>query len=199
MHRRPHLALLFTSLLGLAKITAGSADVTVDKNRSGAGLVLTSPDARLGAGFPDEYVLNGFGCTGGNQSPPLGWRGAPNGTRSFVLTLFDRDEHSTPSGWWHWVLYNLPANVNGLAGGAGALPSIKLPAGALQGRTDLGTDDYHGPCPAKGDAPHRYVFTLYALDVDRLDVPSDSSGAMVVSTLHEHLLGQAEFVVRYAR
>jgi len=161
--------------------------------------VLSSPDTTLADHFADKYVLNGFGCTGGNESPPLRWRGAPEGTRSFVVTLFDRDEHSTPSGWWHWVVYDIPADVAELAAGAGALHGSSLPPRALQGRTDLGTDAYHGPCPDRGDAPHRYVFTIYALKVAALPVPADSSGAMVVSSLREHSLGKATLTIRYGR
>src|SRR6186713_1507921 len=80
-----------------------------------ASFVLESGDPALGtAKFPDRYTLNDFGCTGGNESPPLRWSGAPKGTQSFVVTLFDMDEHNTPSGWWHWVVYDLPANVSEL-------------------------------------------------------------------------------------
>lgn len=161
--------------------------------------VLGSPDKTLAAHFSDRYVLNGFGCTGGNESPPLRWRGAPPGTLSFAVTLFDRDEHSTPSGWWHWVVYDIPGEVAELAAGAGAEHSSSLPRTALQGRTDLGTDAYHGPCPDRGDAPHRYVFTIYALNVATLPVPADPSGAMVVTSLREHLLGKATLTIRYGR
>ncbi len=101
------------------------------------------------------------------------WSGAPKGTQSFVVTLFDMDEHNTPSGWWHWVVYDLPANATELPAGAGVVNSKTLPAAAHQGRTDLGTDAYHGPCPDKGDKPHRYVFTIYALKVPKLSVPPD--------------------------
>ncbi len=167
---------------------------------SDAQFTLRSGDAALGkAQFPDKYILNDFGCTGGNQSPPLRWSGAPKGTQSFVVTLFDMDEHNTPSGWWHWVVYDLPANATELPAGAGVVNSKTLPAAAHQGRTDLGTDAYHGPCPDKGDEPHRYVFTIYALKVPRLSVPPDPSGAMVVYSLQEHLLGKATLVVRHGR
>jgi Raf kinase inhibitor-like YbhB/YbcL family protein len=161
--------------------------------------VLSSPDAQLAAKVPDVYTANLFGCTGGNLSPPLQWTGAPAGTKSFVLTLFDPDERSTPSGWWQWVVYDLPSTVDKLAKGAGAEHSSILPPGTRQGRTDLGNDAYHGPCPDKGDPPHGYTFTVYALNVEKLDVPADSSGAMVVSTAQEHLLGKAVFVAHYGR
>jgi len=161
--------------------------------------LLSSPDSQLSISVPLVYTAKAFGCRGGNASPPLEWSGAPSGTKSFVVTLFDRDERSTPSGWWHWVVYDLPANTQKLSQGAGAEHSKLLPAGALQGRTDLGEDAYHGPCPAKGDPPHRYVFTVYALNVEKLPVTADSSGAMVTSTAQDHLLGKAVFVAHYGR
>jgi Raf kinase inhibitor-like YbhB/YbcL family protein len=161
--------------------------------------MLTSSDPQLAISVPLIYTAKAFGCSGGNLSPELHWSGAPAGTQSFVVTLFDRDERSTPSGWWHWVVYNLPKNVSSLSQGAGAEHSGALPAEALQGRTDLGEDAYHGPCPAKGDPPHRYVFTVYALGVVKLPVPPDSSGAMVTSIVQEHLLGKAVFVAHYGR
>jgi Raf kinase inhibitor-like YbhB/YbcL family protein len=161
--------------------------------------MLTSSDPQLAISVPLIYTAKAFGCSGGNLSPELHWSGAPAATQSFVVTLFDRDERSTPSGWWHWVVYNLPKNVSSLPQGAGAEHSSALPAETLQGRTDLGADAYHGPCPAKGDPPHRYVFTVYALNVAKLPVPPDSSGAMVTSIVQEHLLGKAVFVAHYGR
>jgi Raf kinase inhibitor-like YbhB/YbcL family protein len=161
--------------------------------------VLVSPDARLAVSVPEIYTAQAFGCSGGNQSPELHWSGAPAGTQSFVVTLFDRDERSTPSGWWHWVVYDLPKNVDRLPKGAGIEHSQLLPAEAQQGRTDLGTDAYHGPCPAKGDPPHRYVFTVYAVNVAKLPVAAESSGAMVTSVVQDHLLGKAVFVAHYGR
>jgi Raf kinase inhibitor-like YbhB/YbcL family protein len=161
--------------------------------------VLTAADPQLAVSVPVIYTAQAFGCTGGNLSPELHWRGAPAGTKSFVVTLFDRDERSTPSGWWHWVVYDLPKGFDTLPKGAGAGHSTALPPEALQGRTDLGEDAYHGPCPAQGDPPHRYVFTVYALNVAKLPVPADSSGAMVTSIVQEHLLGKAVFVAHYGR
>jgi mono/diheme cytochrome c family protein len=79
-----------------------------------AKFVLSSPDTKLAAKVPEIYTANLFGCSGGNQSPPLQWRGAPAGTKSFVLTLFDPDEHGDPSGWWHWIVYDLPATTTNL-------------------------------------------------------------------------------------
>jgi len=160
--------------------------------------LLSSPDSQLAAKVPEIYTANAFGCTRGNASPPLQWIGAPAGTKNFVVTLFDSDDHNTPSGWWHWVEYDLPATTNKLPKGAGVEHSSVLPAGTKQGRTDLGNDAYHGPGPEKGDPPHRYTFTIYALNVEKLDVPPSSSGAMVVETLKEHVVGKAVFIAHYA-
>jgi Raf kinase inhibitor-like YbhB/YbcL family protein len=160
---------------------------------------LTVTSAELAHGFPDAYNLNAFGCTGGNASPPLAWSGAPAGTKSFVLTLYDPDDRDNPSGWWHWVVYDIPGNVSSLPAGAGAEHSAKLPAGAHQGRSDLGKLAYHGPCPDQGDKPHRYTFTVYALDVAKLEVDPGSSGAMVVETARDHLLGKGSLVVPHGR
>lgn len=153
----------------------------------------------LAHGYLEAYTANAFGCTGGNRSPALHWEGAPTGTKSFVVTLYDPDDRDNPSGWWHWVVYDIPASVSDLAVDAGAENGSKLPPGAKQGRTDLGNEAYHGPCPDKGDKPHRYTFTVYALDVDKLAVDAGSSGAMVTDTAHEHVLAAGKLVVRHGR
>jgi Raf kinase inhibitor-like YbhB/YbcL family protein len=160
---------------------------------------LSSPDPGLVEHMPEAYRAKAFGCTGGNSSPPLAWSGAPPGTQSFVVTLFDQDERSTPSGWWHWIVYDLPSNVDSLRRGAGTADGKSLPAPALQGRSDLGENAYHGPCPAKGDPPHRYVFTIYALKVAQLPVPANSSGAMVTSVAQEYVLAKAVLVAHHGR
>ena len=164
----------------MAAVCVSTAQV---KSPAPSKFVLSSPDAQLAAKVPEVYTANVFGCRGGNMSPPLQWTGAPAGTKSFVVTLFDPDEHGDPSGWWHWIVYDLPATVDKLPKGAGAGHSSVLPPGTMQGRTDLGNDAYHGPCPDKGDPPHRYTFTVYALSIEKLDVPADSSGAMVCRPL----------------
>jgi hypothetical protein len=165
----------------------------------GAGFTLKPVDAGLVTGMPLVYTANAFGCSGGNTSPALEWSGAPEGTQSYVLTLFDPDERSTPSGWWHWAVYDLPKDAHGVVKGAGVEHSKTLPKGALHGRTDLGNLAYHGPCPDKGDPAHRYVFTLYALKVAKLPVKPGAPAAMVVSTANENVLGKAVFEAHYGR
>jgi Raf kinase inhibitor-like YbhB/YbcL family protein len=179
----------------LASLTCALAGAAPLKSK----FVLSGSDPKLAISVPLIYTAKAFGCSGGNLSPELHWSGAPAGTLSFAVTLFDPDERSTPSGWWHWVLYDLPKDVKSLPQGAGAEHSTLLPAEARQGRSDLGENAYHGPCPAKGDPPHRYVFTVYALNVAKLPVPPDSSGGMVTSIVQEHLLGKAVFVAHYGR
>src|ERR1700761_1277857 len=112
-------------LMGALGVFALAGAVSAADEAKVADLTVTS--AELAHGFPDAYNLNSFGCTGGNTSPPLAWSGAPAGTKSFVLTLYDPDDHDNPSGWWHWVVYDIPANVSSFATGAGAEHSTKLP------------------------------------------------------------------------
>lgn len=160
-----------------------------------AELVLTSPDFAEGGSLPEAQVLNGFGCSGANLSPALAWSGAPEGTKSYILTLFDPDA-PTGSGWWHWTVANLPADSTGLA--AGASPG-GLPAGAVEGRTDFGAPGFGGACPPEGAGAHRYVFTLYAMPEAALAVDGDTSGAMVGFLANAMALERAELTVTYGR
>ncbi len=146
---------------------------------------VTSNSFKDGDYLGKDHILSanfGFGCAGGNISPHLKWSGAPGGTKSFALTCFDPDA-PTGSGFWHWVVVNIPADVSELAAGAGN-PGGKLPAGALQTRTELGASGYLGPCPPEGDHPHRYLFTVFAVSKDKLDVTADTSPAVVGFNLH---------------
>jgi Raf kinase inhibitor-like YbhB/YbcL family protein len=163
-----------------------------------AGFKLESPTIKPGGTLTDDQVFNGFGCTGKNVSPALKWSGAPAGTKSFALTLYDPDA-PTGSGWWHWVVYNIPAGTSGLAAGAGTADGANLPAGTMQGRTDFGTPGFGGACPPPGDKPHRYVFTVYALKTDKLEVPADASPAMIGGMIHANQLGAASFTAKYGR
>ena len=114
------------------------------------------------------------------------------------LTVYDPDA-PTGSGWWHWVVYNIPATTTELPEGAGAADGKALPAGAMQGRTDFGTPGFGGACPPKGDRPHRYIFTVYALKTDKLDVPPDATAALVGFMINANLLGKASFTAKYGR
>jgi Raf kinase inhibitor-like YbhB/YbcL family protein len=175
----------------LATVVAGNLALAGD-------LTLSSGEFSEGDTLANEQVFSGFGCTGQNVSPSLSWSGAPAGTKSFALTAYDPDA-PTGSGWWHWVVVNLPASTTGLPKGAGAADGSKLPKGALQVRTDFGAPGYGGPCPPEGDSPHHYVFTIYALDLDKLDVTADSSAALVGYYLNYHTLAKDSLVGLYKR
>ena len=157
---------------------------------------LTSNNFKDGDYLSQEHILSedfGFGCGGGNQSPQLRWSGAPDGTRSFALTCFDPDA-PTGCGFWHWVVVNIPPSVTELPLDAGNPAAGKLPAGALQVRTDFGKPGYAGPCPPPGDHPHRYLFTLSAVGVDQLPVTADTSAAVVAFQLHFNTLASARLM-----
>ena len=157
---------------------------------------LNSSEVRADETLKEAQVFAGFGCKGGNLSPELSWRDAPKGTKSFALTLYDPDA-PTGSGWWHWVVYDIPAGAMQLGPGIGKLSS--LPGNAKQGRNDYGGNSFGGACPPAGDAPHRYVFTLYALKTEKLEVPADASPALIGFMIHANLLGQASLTAKYSR
>jgi Raf kinase inhibitor-like YbhB/YbcL family protein len=159
--------------------------------------LLKSADVKAGATLTDQQVFNGFGCSGANVSPQLAWENAPAGTRSFVVTVYDPDA-PTGSGWWHWVVYNVPATTTALAQGAGS-DKAPLPEGAVQGRTDFGAPGFGGACPPVGDKPHRYVFTVYALKVEKLEAAADASPALIGFMTHANSLGSATFTAKYGR
>ncbi len=157
-----------------------------------------SPDVDPAQPLPSTFVFKGFGCEGGNQSPALQWSGVPDGTRSLALTVYDPDA-PTGSGWWHWVVVNLPADLRALPRGAGSPDGAGLPASAHQVRTDFGAPGYGGPCPPAGDPPHRYVVTVYALDAAQLDLPEGATAALAGFQIHAHAIASARFEFRYGR
>ena len=156
---------------------------------------LSSADVRDDT-FSMMQVYDSFGCTGKNVSPAIAWKNAPSGTKSFALTMFDPDA-PTGSGWWHWVVLNIPANASSIPTGASRTP--KMPAGALEMRTDFGTTGYGGPCPPAGDKPHRYVLTLHALDVDRLDIDPQATAAHASYMIRANTIATATFTAAYGR
>lgn len=159
---------------------------------------LSSPTFNPMTTLPQAHVLNGFGCSGGNRSPALSWQHAPKGTKSFAITLYDPDA-PTGSGWWHWVVYNIPASTSSLPEDAGNSAGQGLPEGAIQSRTDFGSVGYGGACPPAGAAAHRYVMTVHALKIDRLPVSADASAAMIGFMINMNRLGSATLQTTYAR
>jgi Raf kinase inhibitor-like YbhB/YbcL family protein len=158
---------------------------------------LTSTDFTEGDTLANTQVFNEFGCKGGNVSPALAWSGAPAGTQSFALLMHDPDA-PTGSGWWHWVVYNIPAGTGSLSAGAGDPKKGLMPKGAVQGRTDYGSVGYGGPCPPPGK-PHHYNFRLYALKVPKLEMPEGASAALVAFNVRAQALGEAQLTGMYGR
>ena len=140
--------------------------------------------------------FNGFGCSGENISPELHWSHAPKGTKSFAITVYDPDA-PTGSGWWHWLIVNIPVDTNKITANASA--EKKLPKGALETTTDYGITGFGGACPPQGDKAHRYVFTVHALDVENLPVKADSKSAVVGFMINKHTIEKASLISYYKR
>jgi Raf kinase inhibitor-like YbhB/YbcL family protein len=160
------------------------------------GLTLHSKD--LQGQLSVNEVFNGFGCSGKNVSPQLSWENAPKGTKSFALTLYDPDA-PTGSGWWHWIVFNIPKEVSELKAGAGDAAKGLLPKFAVQNVTDYGFAGFGGACPPEGDKAHRYIFTLHALDVETLELDGKQSAAIAGYNINAHTLQKASLISYYGR
>ena len=132
---------------------------------------------------------------GGSRSPHLAWSGAPDGTRSFMVTCFDPDA-PVPAGWWHWAVLDLPASASCLEEGAGR-SDLELDGPAFHLRGDAGGASYFGAAPPPGDRPHRYVFSVHALDVDTLGLDDDATPTMAAFTALGHTLARADLTVTF--
>lgn len=158
---------------------------------------LSSTDIAHGKQMSEKQVFEGFGCSGGNQSPQLSWSNAPQGTKAFAVFAYDPDA-PTGSGWWHWQVVNIPASVTSLAGGAGAADSALLPQGSIQIRNDYGFNGFGGACPPVGHGAHRYQFTVYALS-ETLELPDNASAALTGYMVKAHMLASATLEALYQR
>ncbi len=187
--RFPMTGLLLGLLLGVFQPSVSEAS---------SRMVLLSKDFKNHGTIKNEQVFSGFGCSGKNISPELHWKGIPKGTKSLALTAYDPDA-PTGSGWWHWVLIDLPATTTHLARNAGTSDGQALPKGAFQAVTDFGKGGYGGPCPPVGDRPHHYIFTLYALKTPKLDVPEKASPALIGYFIHQTMIKKATLVGMYGR
>ena len=156
---------------------------------------LTSSSVSEGGMLTNTHVFKGFGCEGENQSPQLSWSGAPEGTKSFAVNVYDPDA-PTGSGWWHWNVVNLPASTTSIAPNASINDS--LPGGALEIRNDYGSVGFGGACPPPGEV-HRYVFTVYALGTEHLQLPENPSNALVGFMIRANMLDSASITAVYHR
>ncbi|HTQ63533.1 MAG TPA: YbhB/YbcL family Raf kinase inhibitor-like protein [Puia sp.] len=152
----------------------------------------------IGGQATNKQVFKGFGCTGDNISPELSWENAPAGTKSFAVTMYDPDA-PTGSGFWHWLIFDIPANVTELKSDAGDLSKNLSPAGSIQSKTDFGQPGYGGPCPPVGHGFHEYIITVYALKTDKLGLDQNASGAYVGFNLFANTIEKASLVMYYKR
>lgn len=146
---------------------------------------VVSDDVREGQLLAETHTF-----AGDNLSPQLTWSGFPSETKSFAVTCFDPDA-PTGSGWWHWMVLNLPLSTNSLPRGAGEASGSDLPATAVSLRNDMGGIGYGGAAPPPGDFPHRYAFAVHAVDVETLDVAADASCAFGAFNLAFHTVARA--------
>jgi len=156
------------------------------------GFTLTSED--ISGQLSNEQVFNGFGCSGKNISPELSWKEAPKGTKSFALTAYDPDA-PTGSGWWHWVVFNIPKDKTTLEKGFGNSEQ----KGIVQSVTSFGSTGFGGACPPVGDKAHRYIFTIHALDVEKLDLDKNANPALVGFILNSHTIAKSSVMGYYGR
>jgi len=158
----------------------------------------TLTSSTLGGEATINEEFNGFGCTGENESPQLSWKNAPEGTKSFAVTMYDPDA-PTGSGWWHWVVFDIPANTNELVSGAGNLKLNLTPEDVIQSITDYGANGYGGPCPPEGHGLHQYIITVHALKTESLGLKESTNPAVVGFYLWNNTLAKASIVTYYQR
>ncbi|MCT7587175.1 YbhB/YbcL family Raf kinase inhibitor-like protein [Aliarcobacter butzleri] len=158
----------------------------------GNNFTLTSSD--LKGQLTKKQEFNGFGCSGENISPQLSWKNAPKGTKSFAITVYDPDA-PTGSGWWHWVVFDIPSNKTTLASGFGN-SDLKE---AIQSMTDYGKTGFGGACPPVGDKAHRYIFTVHALDIETLGLDKNTNAATVGYYINSHSIAKASIISYYNR
>lgn len=184
---KPLLAPLVASCLALGSTTVHADDLT-----------LSSDTIRQNGTLGSAQVFAGFGCDGENISPDLQWTPGPDGTKSYAVTVYDPDA-PTGSGWWHWIVYNIPADVTSLPTNAGLEGGANLPEGAVHGRSDFGTYGFGGACPPLGDNPHRYEFVVHALQTDNIDLPTDASAALIGYMVTANRLSSSKITARFGR
>lgn len=158
----------------------------------------TLSSSSLGGNASTVEEFNGFGCTGQNLSPSLSWQNAPIGTKSFAITMYDPDA-PTGSGWWHWIVFDIPVDLNTFEQGAGDLSKNLLPDQVIQSITDYGVPGYGGPCPPEDHGVHQYIITIHALKVESLGLDAKANPAVVGYYIWNNTLAKASIVTYYER
>jgi Raf kinase inhibitor-like YbhB/YbcL family protein len=182
----------------VAAVSAAFAGVLAWSAAVAADFKLSSPDIGPDKPLAQDFVFSGFGCSGANQSPALSWGGAPPGTKSYAVALFDPDAMQG-RGFWHWLMVNIPASTTALGRDAGRNDGSKMPAGAVQIKNGFRALGYSGSCPPPSDDPHGYVMTVYALKVAALDVPADVTSAGMLTAIEANSLGKASLTYHFGR
>jgi len=152
----------------------------------------------IGGQFTKKQEFNGFGCTGENISPQLSWENAPDGTKSFAVTVYDPDA-PTGSGWWHWLVFDIPSDINELVANAGNTETNLAPKGSVQSVTNYGKSGFGGACPPEGHGLHQYIITIHALKIDKLGLNGETNPAIVGYYLHNNTISKASIVAYYQR
>ena len=178
--------IIFTTLLIISSLTIISQNT----------FTLTSKNLGGEATLKEEF--NGFGCIGKNESPQLSWKNAPEGTRSFAITMYDPDA-PTGSGWWHWVVFDIPTSTTELVANAGDIKLDLTPDGTIQSITNYGSQGYGGPCPPQGHGLHQYIITVYALKTDTLGLNKNTNPAIVGYYLWNNTLAKASLITYYKK
>lgn len=158
------------------------------------GFTLTAPSMSGQISVAQEF--DGFGCSGQNISPQLTWRNAPKGTKSFAITIYDPDA-PTGSGWWHWLVFNIPKEQTQIMQNASA--KAQLPKDSIQSITDYGQYEFGGACPPKGDKTHTYITTVYALDIERIELNKEANPALVGYMINAHTIEKSSVIAYYKR
>lgn len=159
---------------------------------------LTSPEFKDQDPLQRVHEFNGFDGTGQNRSPALRWQGAPEAARSFALTMYDPDA-PTGSGFWHWILFDIDSSVTMVPAGLGSTGATALGASGTQAINDYGAPGYGGPCPPKGSPAHRYIFTVHALGISKLELPPNPTNAVVRFVMYRSTLATATLTGLYKR
>lgn len=157
------------------------------------GFYLTSSDVQ--GQIANDQVFNSFGCSGKNISPQLSWKNAPAGTKSFAVTAYDPDA-PTGSGWWHWVVFNIKPAVDHISTGDSGK---SMPKGSIESVTSYGSNGFGGACPPKGDKPHRYIFTVYALDTEKIEQNVDARPELIGFFINSHAIAKASIMAYFGR
>jgi len=178
--------IIFTTLLIISSLTVISQNT------------FTLSSKNLGGEATLKEEFNGFGCIGKNESPQLSWKNAPEGTRSFAITMYDPDA-PTGSGWWHWVVFDIPTSTTELVANAGDIKLELTPEGTIQSITNYGSQGYGGPCPPKGHGLHQYIITVYALKTDTLGLDKNTNPAIVGYYLWNNTLAKASLITYYKK